>query len=74
MAYTYLSRYLFPIVDLQAITDIEDYGNAGTVPSEKLAAAHVVMLEARDKCRISEAEGLRTYGAIDLTVKEVTAT
>jgi hypothetical protein len=59
--------------DLQTITNIEDYGNAGSVPSETLAAAHNMMLDARDQCRVSEAEGLRAYGAIDLTFKQATA-
>jgi hypothetical protein len=59
--------------DLQAITDIEDYGNAGTVPSEKLAAAYAMVLDARGQCRLSEAEGLRVYGAIDLTVTQAAA-
>jgi hypothetical protein len=59
--------------DLQTITNIEDYGNAAAVPSETLAAAYKMMLDARNQCRVSEPEGLRAYGAIDLTVKQATA-
>ena len=59
--------------DLQTYTNIEEYGLAGTVPAERLAAAYNMLLNARDQCGTSEADGIRAYNAIDLTFTEATA-
>ena len=47
--------------DIAAITTIEEHGEAGDVPGERLGKAHMTMLDAREVCaegRVGEALAL----------------
>ena len=60
--------------DLRLVSSIEENGDAGTIPSDKLAAAYVSLLEARQACRTGKvADALRAYGSITITSVEAAA-
>ncbi|HEY0438709.1 MAG TPA: hypothetical protein VGD36_01465 [Xanthobacteraceae bacterium] len=57
--------------DLRLTVAIEELGDAGTLPSDKLAAAYAAMLEARALCRegkITQAMGM--YREVSLQSRE----
>ena len=60
--------------DLRLITAIEEHGNAGTVSSDKLAAAYSSVLNARAACRSGQtAQALRLYSDVSLQSQEASA-
>jgi hypothetical protein len=62
------------IEDLRLTVAIEELGDAGTLPSDKLAAAYAAMLEARALCRdgkITQAMGM--YRDVSLQSREAAA-
>jgi hypothetical protein len=58
-------------LDLQLVSTIEEHGEAGTWPSDRLSASYFKLLDARSKCRSGRvAEAVRMYGEISPTSVE----
>jgi hypothetical protein len=61
--------------ELQLVVLIEELGDAGVVPAEKLASAYSAMLEAREVCRTGQvAQALRMFDAVSLESQQATIT
>jgi hypothetical protein len=61
--------------DLALVVLIEELGEAGVVPADKIAAAYSAMLEAREVCRSGrDAQALRMYEGVSLESQLATAT